>query len=612
VLITEKTFLQIHPMKKNILFFSAITIFLLSLSLFFTMGCQRDKVISDPGINEPVVNDNEIVVGGIRGTVINENNQPVVGAIVSSGTNTTMTDSHGSFSFSNINLSKANGYVKVTKTGYFNGSRSFISNAGRIHTVRIKLLPKTNAGNFAAASGGTITIGGGAKLVLPANAMTDASGNSYTGTVNVAMTWIDPTSADLPNILPGDLRGILIGGQERGLSSYGMLGVELTDGSSQSLKIATGKTAELTFPIPSSLQASAPAKIDLWNFDEATGRWKQDGTATRSGSYYIAQVSHFSFWNCDAQFPIIEACMNFVIAGNNNPLNNVQVRIKRPNGTYGYGRTDSIGNLCAKVPKDEALVLEVLGQCSNMIYSQNIGPFSSDASLGTISVTVPPINLLTITGTLTNCNNANVTSGTVILYTGNANSYTVPVNNGAFSFTILHCDNTPVNYTLQGFDYATLQQGFPVNGTATTGTVNAGTVQACGTASSQYIQFLVDGLPIAYTEPPNNIYIIDSSFAGNNNMSIHANGVTPSLEHSFFKFAGNGSTGAFPLLSCIVSGDGGGEGLATIMTSNPIINITTFGPIGTGYVEGNFTVLMSNGVASPFKNVVCTFRVRRD
>jgi hypothetical protein len=108
---------------------------------------------------KPAVNDNESVVGGIRGTVINENNQPVEGATVSSGTGTTMTDRYGSFSFSNINLSKANGYVKVTKTGYFNGSRNFISKPGRIHTVRIKLLPKTNAGNFPAAAGGAINIG---------------------------------------------------------------------------------------------------------------------------------------------------------------------------------------------------------------------------------------------------------------------------------------------------------------------------------------------------------------------------------------------------------------------------------------------------------------------
>ena len=330
-----------------------------------------------------------MVSASVRGTVVDENNRPVQGATVSSGTNTTTTDRYGSFRFNNINLSKANGYVKVTKTGYFTGSRTFISTAGRTHNVRIKLLPKTNAGNFAGTAGGTINITGGGKLVIPATAVTDAGGSAYSGTVNVAMTWIDPTSNDLPNIIPGDLRGVTTTNEERGLQTFGMLGVELTGNTGQALKIATGKTAELTFPIPASLQGNAPATIDLWNFDEATGRWKQEGTATKNGNNYIAQVSHFSFWNCDAPFPLVELCMTILSSADNVPLNNVQVRIKRPNGSYGYGRTDSLGNLCGKVPKNEALVLEILGQCNNVVYSQNIGPFSSDASLGTITVTLP-------------------------------------------------------------------------------------------------------------------------------------------------------------------------------------------------------------------------------
>ena len=600
-------------MKKNILLFSAFIIFILSLSIFFTAGCQRgtnDPGGNPPGNNEPAVNDNEMVTGGIRGIVIDENNRPVENATVSSGATTVMTDRYGSFSFSNINLSKANGYVKVTKTGYFNGSRSFISKTGRIHTVRIKLLPKTNAGNFAAAAGGTINIGGGAKLVMPANAMTDAGGSSYTGTVNVAMTWIDPASADLPDIIPGDLRGVLTGGQERGLSTYGMLGVELTGSSGQSLKITSGKTAELTFPIPASLQANAPTSIDLWNFDEATGRWKQDGTAARIGSYYIAHVSHFSFWNCDAQFPIVEVCMNIVSAGNNIPLNNVQVRIKRPNGSYGYGRTDSLGNLCGKVPKNEVLVLEVLGQCNNVVYSQNIGPFSSDASLGTITVTIPAANSLIITGTLTNCSNANVTNGAVVIYTGNANSYSVPVTNGTFSLSLLRCENGSVNFSVLGVDYASLQMSTPVSGNGTTGTVNVGTVQACGTSAAQYVEFLIDGAPFAYTKPPDNIFYTDSSFAGINSAMISASKATNTNTYSSFNFQSNGTTGSKPLTRCGIRT--GILGTAEIIVSpNPTVNITAFGPPVTGFIEGNFNIVMNFAGAGP-KNLVCTFRVKRN
>jgi hypothetical protein len=610
---------KLLTMKKSILYLAGTTALIVSLFVFLSTGCQRD--LKDPGGNtnppgttEPAVNDNQMVTGGVRGIVINENNQPVEGAVVTSGTNTTTTDRYGSFRFSNINLSKANGYVKVTKPGYFNGTRTFIAVTGRVNNVRIKLLPKTNGGNFTASAGGTVNVTGGGKLVMPANAMTDASGNAYAGTVNVAMTWIDPTSADLPFIVPGDLRGVTTGGQERGLQTFGMLGVELTGGTGQTLKIASGKTAELTFPIPASLQGNAPATIDLWNFDEATGRWKQEGTATKNGTNYIAQVSHFSFWNCDAPFPLVEVCMKIVRANNNEPLNNVQVRIKRPNGSYGYGRTDSAGNLCGKVPKEEALVLEVLGLCNNVVYSQNIGPFTSNTDIGTIAVTIPATSTLVITGTLVTCSNTNVVNGAAVIYTGGGHIYTVPVTNGTFSLSLVRCNSAEtVNFSVLAVDYSTLQQGTPVTGSGTTGTVNVGTIQACGTSSEEYVEFLINGNPYTYATPPDNIFFSDSTIAGTSSATVYATkvntgGGSTNTTYSTFRFETNGATGVKPLQQCRISA--GPLGVAeVIVTPSPTINITTYGPPVTGFIEGNFNIQM-NFAGTP-KTVVCTFRVRR-
>jgi hypothetical protein len=498
----------------------------------------------------------------------------------------------------------------VTKTGYFTGSRTFATTAGRTHNVRIKLIPKTNSGTFAGAAGGTININGGGKLVIPVNAVTDAAGSAYAGTVNVAMTWIDPTSPDLPNIVPGDLRGVTTTNEERGLETFGMLGVELTGNTGQALKIATGKTAELTFPIPASLQANAPATIDLWNYDEATGRWKQEGTATKTGNNYIAQVSHFSFWNCDAPFPLINLCMTILNSADNVPFNNAQVRIKRPNGSAAHGRTDSIGNLCGKVPKNEALVLEILDQCNNVVYTQNIGPFSNDASLGTITVTLPGTTTLTIIGTLVNCTNGNVTNGAAIIYTNNAYSYSVPVTNGTFSLTIVRCDNTTVNFSVLGVDYATVQQSSPVGGTGTSGTVNMGTIQACGTSSAEFVEFLIDGTPYNFASPPDFIAISDSSSIGPASAMIYGAQGTAGMNALFtsFRFTSNGAPGVKPLLEARVSITALGVA-EVITTASPTVTITAYGPAPAGFVEGTFNVQMNFGTTS--RNVICTFRVRR-
>jgi hypothetical protein len=602
-------------MRKSFFSFSHITIFLLSLSVILITACQPDLDNPNPGggtgTTVTPINDNDMVSGGVTGIVVDENNQPVAGATVTSGTNTATTDRYGSFRFRNISLSKENGAVKVVKAGYFNAYRTFLSVAGRINNVRLKLLPKTNAGNFSGSTGGTITLGSGGKLVMPASAVTDASGTAYTGTVNIAMTWIDPSSADLSNIVMGDLRGITTTGEERGLSTYGMLGVEMTGAGGQALKIATGKTAELTFPIPGSLQGSAPATIDLWHFDETTARWKQEGTATKTGTNYVAQVSHFSFWNCDAPFPLINLCMT--ITGDGQPLNNIQVRIKRPNGSYGYGRTDSAGNLCGKVPKNEALVLEVLDQCNSVIHTQNIGPYSADASLGTITVTIPALNNLIITGTITNCAGANVTNGAAAVYVTGGNYYTVPVTNGTFSLSLLRCSGSAISFTVMGTDYAALQQSAPVTASGTTGTVNVGTLQACGTSSAQFVEFLIDGSPTSFAAPPDNISVEDSTFTGGTytkNTTIFAvrQGTGGTNIYSSFNFSNNAvAASALPLNYCFINA--GPVNAQQIITANPVVNVTTFGPPTTGFIEGSFNIQMN--FAGTTKNVVCTFRVKR-
>ncbi len=591
-------------MRKSLLCFSVLASLVIS-PLFF-ISCQKE--VSGPGSTPPPAIDQEKVTASVRGIVVDENDVPVAGASVTSGSSTTKTDRYGIFSFKNISLSKNNGFVKVTKNGYFSGSRSFVSVAGRIHTVRIKLLTKNNAGSFTGSAGGTVTLSGGAKMQMPADAVTDGSGNAYTGTVNVAMKWLDPTSSELPYTMPGDLRGITTTGEERGLESFGMLGVELTGSGGQPLKVATGKTAELTFPIPASLAANAPATIDLWHFDEAVGRWKQEGQATKNGTNYVAQVSHFSFWNCDAPFPLVDLCMTIVDQAHGTGLNNVQVRIKRPNGSFGYGRTDSLGNLCGKVPQNEALVLEILDQCENAIVTQNIGPFASNTSLGNITVSLPTNSTLTITGTIQNCSNANVTSGAAVIYVAGGTSYTASVSNGNFSLTILTCGST-INFTALPVDFTAMQQGAPATGSGSSGTVNLGTLQACGSSSQQFVEILVDGVPNNFVAPPDNITAYDSA-APANSTTIYAygNGPTPNTARYFsVHFPNSGSTGTFPINGCFMNFST--TGAQQIVSSSPTITITTFGPPTTGFIEGNFTIQMD--FLGTTKTVSCSFRVRR-
>ena len=99
------------------------TLLYILISVLIVNSCKKND--ADTTLQEPLPNDAETVIASVTGIVVNENNIPVQGAAVNLGTQNTTTDIYGMFRFQKIAISKNNGYIKVAKTGYFNGNRSF-------------------------------------------------------------------------------------------------------------------------------------------------------------------------------------------------------------------------------------------------------------------------------------------------------------------------------------------------------------------------------------------------------------------------------------------------------------------------------------------------------
>jgi hypothetical protein len=458
-----------------------------AIILFIATGCKRTEipVTPDPTPTNPtviVVDDLAQVTASVSGIVLDESNAPIVNAVVTSGVATSTTNSNGMFILNNISLSKENGSVTVVKAGYFKGVRSFKTTAGKNHSIRLQLMAKTLSGTVNATNGGTINANGGATIIFPTAAFVTSTGAAYTGTVNVYSRWIDPTAVNLPFVIPGDLRGISTNGVENILETYGMVGAELEDASGNTLKIATGKTATVSFPIPASLSATAPASIVLWHFNEVSARWKENGNATKTGSTYTAQVDKFSFWNCDAPSEFINLNYTLINATTNTPLVSTSTRIKRANGSYGYGITNNLGFVSGAVPKNETLILEVVSSCNTIIHSQNIGPFSANTNLGDLLVTFPASQSITFTGKLLNCSGAAVTNGYISFFAVGGYGSVISANtNGDFSFSILNCTGNSLSYNYQGSDNITSLQSSISSGSSNNGVINLGNINVCGT-----------------------------------------------------------------------------------------------------------------------------------
>ena len=584
---------------------------LLLLAIFITLAyisCQKQLSGDDITIITPA-DDQTLTSASVQGYVVNENGQPVNGAAVTSGTANTTTDVKGYFRFSNIQLSKNNGYVKVTMPGYFTGSRSFVTNTGRVNHVRIQLIPKTNAGTIDASAGGSVTLSSGISISLPAGSVVNASTNAvYTGTVKVAAAWIDPTSTSLADQMPGDLRGITTGGGEAGLQTFGMVAAELTGSNGELLQIAPGKKATINFTIPTSIASFAPATIDLWHFDETAGRWKQNGTATKSGNKYIAEVSHFSFWNCDAQFPLITFSASFVTA-NGNPLAYAQIKIKRVvNNATGYGITDSTGFVSGKIPSNEALVLEVLDQCSAVIYSQNVGPFNANINLGTITVTTSTTSILTVSGTLTDCNNTPVAEGYMEISFSNY-FFRAAVHSGIYNQSMVNCSSNS-SFTIIGVDNIANQQSAPQTFTISSQTVVVPAFQACGTSSLQTIDYTVDATAYNITAPPDSIYTNGSGTStppNSNDGYVTGYSLTNLTNRITFSFNATTPTpGTYPLKSVSVAQ----VDPTVISTLTPVVTITQYGLSGQ-FIIGNFSVQLKKLSDNSLHPVTCNFKVRR-
>ena len=587
--------------------------FLFICYLLFFVSCQKDERRT---INIDTAPDlTTKVQSSVSGFVTDENDAAVNGAAVSAGNMNTITDKYGYFEIRNVQVVKEAAVVTINNPGYFKSIKTYIAGDSKAAFFRIKLLPKTNAGKIDAAAGGSVNLANGLTVTLPANGVINASTNAaYTGQVNIAVKWIDPTGNDMNRVMPGDLRGVDNNGAAKILTSYGMAAVELTNASGDLLQIATGKKASLSFPIPVSIAGNAPASIPLWYFDETNGLWKEEGSAAKSGNNYVGEVSHFSFWNCDV--PTSYVLFNCIVKdANGHPVPGAMVKISVV-GDPNTGRddyTDSSGYIGGAVPNNTQLLLEVFDYniCSNdLFYSQNFTTTNIEISLGTI--TLPANNTATITGNVLNCSSNPVTNGYVIMKMAGTN-YRYPVNDkGIFSFTATSCNNNPSAILIAEDNDARQQTGSPVTLTVIAGNNNAGTLSACGISNEQFINYTINGVSYPLMAPADSIdHSVSVQGIPTEVISGYAY-IAGSISNSFsvwFIHTGIGLNSTQPAIS--IAAYYPADSTFTI-TSAINVNITEYGAVGQ-FISGNFTGILTGAPpANMPSTITCQFRVRRN
>lgn len=179
--------------------------------------------------------------------------------------------------------------------------------------VDIFLQPINAEVSFTPSTESNLDVSGLSIVTLPANSLVDADGNAPTGDLSAELTIIDP-SVDA-NLMPGNFETIdsstgIVGNIE----SFGAVNVTFDDEDGNSYNLSTGQTATVRIPLASDA-TSPPATIPLYYFNQETGYWVEEGTATLMNvggeQYYEGTVAHFSTWNADYLYEsvLINGCI---------------------------------------------------------------------------------------------------------------------------------------------------------------------------------------------------------------------------------------------------------------------------------------------------------------
>ncbi|GAA4324840.1 carboxypeptidase-like regulatory domain-containing protein [Flaviaesturariibacter amylovorans] len=572
-----------------------------SCTTFGIIACRKSDSISLPGASATVTTT-------LTGRIVDENRNPVSGAVVKAGAGSATTDVNGEFTLSNVSLSASAAFVKVDKEGYFTGSRTLSVSAGTVHYVSIELAPRRIVATFSASSGGTVPLDAGGSLQFGPNAiMVDAGGAPYNGTVRVAAYTYDPTAANFNEVMPGALRAINNSNEERLLKSYAMSNIELLGTGGEKLQLAPGKTATLTLAIPAGLQNTAPATIPLWYFDETKGFWIEEGSGTRQGNTYVGTVSHFTPWNYDVPIPMINLDLTVVgVAGTTTltgpiPGARVDFRSSVVNGTVF---TNSNGKARVQLAANDPIEIRVYDRCGQVIHTATIGPYTANATHTASINNYSGPSTATFTGIVRNCNGQPVVNGYVNVLI-NGTTQRAVISNGSFSFRQSTC-GTSVQALLTPVDLTANVQGAAVSATAAPGGSTSTTLSACGPSSTQFMQFLFNNQVVRFQPPAD---------------SLAAWTYASSQETFLFAVPDTGSAQqhaiGLQLRGAFVSGTHLVHALDLMYNHNPYsmnsasAQISSFGPVN-GFIEGYFSGTVRDSLGLNTYPVSGSFKIRRD
>ena len=581
-----------------------LLISLLAFVLTVHVGCRKDTFV-DEIIETP---QSEVLkVVDMNGIIFDENDAPLENVEIQVGNRTSTTDANGVFLVRQVEISTFGTAVKASLESYFDLSRIVYpnSNKERIY-VQLAMTPKGDATKFQAADGASITVNGGAKVVFSGNSIVDNSGTPYNGEVSVYTHWFDPSDINLAVNSPASLEGVDLEGENKILSTYGMMGVELETGSGEKLQLASDEQAELTFPIPSSIQGNAPETIPLWSLDEETGKWIEEFSAKKEGNNYVGSVNHFSFWNCDYPGDLV-TISGMLESDTGIPLSNQVIYITQNGLVGGIGYTDNTGFFNGKIPKDQSFNM-IIRECETDVADFQIGPFAVDTDLGTFTVSILS-GTSTVSANLKGCVGEPLTGAY-----GLVNGYQLlsADDNGSVNGILTHCTN--MTNQIKFYDGQALNVSDLIDLDFSLDENDLGDITVCEQLG-EFVSFSVDGGdywliedPEAFVVNSDEIVLIASNIAGSSFKFELPNSLALGTYEPTYVLAALPPDMDFPNGNYLQCSEENGWNIACDQFSVTITEFDLTSEMVSGTFEGNLLSAIDGGPAPSEMFVTGSFR----
>lgn len=440
--------------------------------------------------------------------VVYANGSPVSGVKVTAGTASVTTGYNGLFSFDQVSGST----IKFEKEGYASVIRA-ISDAENndIEVYMVSVTPTT----FSAGTATSFNVGyTSMKVDMPASIVKE-DGTAYTGTVTAKSAYLDPVDPFFSTQMPGNLTAIGSDQSEKALISYGMVTVELTGDNGE--KLQPGAPATLRFPVPTGTDPTVHPTIPLWQFNEETGLWEEEGNATYDSgtNEYVGQVTHFSWHNLD--WPEVRATLKVkVLDDSGNPIPRILVDIDGQRTAY----TNAEGIATCTVPSNTEMYVCIPSKAYGNYAADEYGTVDPDKEVKPsvtlnaqetkeITLSLPKRSPI-ISGTVTNEGTGSKTCILWIKYNGVTTPNIVSDLNGGFKMFAPNSYRGKATIVAMFSDGYTVEKEFTVTDEDQTIDFTANSSSA---PAENVIAVTADGLNLRYTlpSPDNGTSVYDAS-----------------------------------------------------------------------------------------------------